>query len=54
MKNTFLNKIESSVRVKITGKNVNNYLKRLIANKIDLIDNIKVTKNNGVVNIVII
>lgn len=38
MKNTFLNKIESSVRVKITGKNVNNYLKRLIANKIDLID----------------
>lgn len=48
MKNTFLNKIESSVRVKITGKNVNNYLKRLIANKIDLID-LKYNSHNEVV-----
>lgn len=51
MKNTFLNKIESSVRVKITGKNVNNYLKRLIANKIDLIDLKYNSHNEAVVTI---
>lgn len=51
MKNTFLNKIESSVRVKITGKNVNNYLKRLIANKIDLID-LKYNSHNEAVVII--
>lgn len=38
MRNTFLNKIESCVRIKITGKNVNNYIKRLIINKINIID----------------
>ncbi len=51
MKNTFLNKIESSIRVKITGKNVNNYLKRLIANKIDLIDLKYNSHNEAVVTI---
>ena len=51
MKNTFLNKIESSVRVKITSKNVNNYLKRLIANKIDLIDLKYNSHNEAVVTI---
>ena len=51
MKNTFLNKTESSVRVKITGKNVNNYLKRLIANKIDLIDLKYNSHNEAVVTI---
>lgn len=51
MKNTFLNKIESSVRVKITGKNVNNYLKRLITNKIDLIDLKYNSHNEAVVTI---
>lgn len=51
MKNTFLNKIESSVRVKITGKNVNNYLKRLIANKMDLIDLKYNSHNEAVVTI---
>lgn len=51
MKNTFLNKIESSVRVKITGKNVNNYLKRLIANKIELIDLKYNSHNEAVVTI---
>ncbi len=51
MKNIFLNKIESSVRVKITGKNVNNYLKRLITNKIDLIDLKYNSHNEAVVTI---
>lgn len=51
MKNTFLNKIESSVRVKITGKNVNNYLKRLITNKIELIDLKYNSHNEAVVTI---
>lgn len=51
MKNTFLNKTESSVRVKITGKNVNNYLKRLIANKMDLIDLKYNSHNEAVVTI---
>lgn len=51
MKNTFLNKTESSVRVKITGKNVNNYLKRLIVNKIDLIDLKYNSHNEAVVTI---
>ena len=51
MKNIFLNKIESSVRVKITGKNVNNYLKRLITNKIELIDLKYNSHNEAVVTI---
>ena len=38
MRNTFIDKIESTVKVLIEGKNINNYIKRLIKSKIDIID----------------
>jgi len=38
MKNTFIDKIESSVKILVNGKNVNNYIKRLIKNKINIIN----------------
>ena len=38
MKNTFINKFESTVKVLVEGKNVNNYIKRLIKEKIDIIN----------------
>lgn len=44
MKNTFINKLKSKVRIKITGKNVNNYLKRIV-NKIE-INNLKYISHN--------
>lgn len=37
MRNTFIDKITSSVKVTVEGKNVNNYIKRLIKDKIDII-----------------
>lgn len=37
MKNTFIDKITSTVKVLVEGKNVNNYIKRLIKDKIDII-----------------
>jgi len=38
MRNTFIDKFESSVKVVIEGKNVNNYIKRLIKDKINIIN----------------
>ena len=38
MRNTFIDKFESSVKVIIEGKNVNNYIKRLIKDKINIIN----------------
>lgn len=37
MRNTFIDKLESSVKVLICGKNINNYIRRLINDKIDII-----------------
>lgn len=37
MRNTFIDKITSTVKVVVEGKNVNNYIKRLIKDKIDII-----------------
>ncbi len=37
MRNTFLDKIESTCKVVVEGKNVNNYIKRLIKDKINII-----------------
>lgn len=38
MRNTFIDKMESSVKVLVEGKNVNNYIKRLIREKIKIIN----------------
>ena len=38
MRNTFIDKLESSVKVVIEGKNVNNYIKRVIKDKINIIN----------------
>lgn len=38
MRNDIFDKLTSTVRVIIEGKNVNNYIKRLVKNKIDIID----------------
>ena len=37
MKNTFIDKIESSVKILVNGKNVNNYIKRLIKDNINIL-----------------
>jgi len=37
MRNTFIDKITSTVKVVVEGKNVNNYIKRLIKDKIDIV-----------------
>ena len=37
MKNTFLNKIDSIISIKITGKNVYNFINKIIKNKINII-----------------
>lgn len=37
MRNTFIDKMTSTVKVVVEGKNVNNYIKRLIKDKIDII-----------------
>jgi len=47
MRNTFIDKIESSVKVVIEGKNINNYIKRLIKEKINII-NLKYINYNKV------
>ena len=36
MKNTFLNKIDSIISIKITGKNVYNFINKIIKNKINI------------------
>ena len=38
MRNTFIERIESSVKVVVEGKNVNNYIKRLIKDKVEIIN----------------
>lgn len=38
MRNTFIDKFESSIKVLIEGKNINNYIKRLIKDKINIIN----------------
>lgn len=38
MRNTFVDKISSTVKVLVEGKNVNSYIKRLIKSKIDIIN----------------
>jgi len=38
MRNTFIDKFKSSVKVVVEGKNVNNYIKRLIKDKINIIN----------------
>ena len=37
MKNTFLNKIDSIISIKITGKNVYNFINKIIKNKINIL-----------------
>ena len=38
MKNTFIDKFKSSVKILVEGKNINNYIKRIIDSKISIID----------------
>ena len=37
MRNNFLNRFQSIIKIKVTGRNVNNYLKKLIKKQIPLI-----------------
>ena len=37
MKNTYLNKFDSIIKIKVTGKNIDNYIRRLIKKKINII-----------------
>ena len=37
MKNRYLEKFDSIIKIKIEGKNINNYIKRLIKRKINII-----------------
>ena len=43
MKNTFLNKFRSTIKVNIKGKNINNYLRKLIAAKINILKIINIS-----------
>ena len=37
MKNNFMNKFDSIIKVKVEGKNINNYIKRLIKDNINIL-----------------
>lgn len=43
MENKFLNKFDDIVKVEVTGRNIDNYIKKLIKSKVDII---KLTKKN--------
>ena len=43
MRNRYLEKFDSIIKIKIEGKNINNYIKRLIKNKINIIKLIPVS-----------
>lgn len=38
IKNIFLNRFDSIIKIKVTGRNINNYVKKLIKSKIDILD----------------
>lgn len=48
MKNTFINRFKSSILIKVTGKNIERFIKRLISNKIEILD-LKYVKYNEVI-----
>lgn len=48
MKNTFINKFKSSILIKVKGKNIERFIKRLISNKIEILD-LKYIKYNEVI-----
>jgi len=48
MKNTFINKFKSSILIKVTGKNIERFIKRLISHKIEILD-LKYIKYNEVI-----
>ena len=37
MKNTFLNRFDNNIKILVEGKNINNYIKRIIKNNIEII-----------------
>ena len=43
MKNRYLEKFDSIIKIKIEGKNINNYIKRLIKRKINIIKQIQIS-----------
>ena len=48
MKNTFINKFKSSILIKVTGKNIERFIKRLISHKIEILG-LKYIKYNEVI-----
>ena len=48
MKNTFINKFKSSILIKVTGKNIERFIKRLISHKVEILD-LKYIKYNEVI-----
>ena len=48
MKNTFINKFKSSILIKVTGKNIERFIKRLISHKIEILD-LKYIKYNEII-----
>lgn len=38
MKNTFLNRFDNNIKILVEGKNINNYIKRIIKNNIEIIN----------------
>ena len=51
MKNTFLNKIDSIISIKITGKNVYNFINKIIKNKINIYNLDIINKKEAIVKI---
>ena len=51
MKNTFLNKIDSIISIKITGKNVYNFINKIIKNKINIYNLDIINRKEAIVKI---
>ena len=45
MKNQFINSLKSSIKIKITGKNIERFIRKIIQLKIEILD-IKIKKYN--------
>lgn len=48
MKNTFFNKFNSIIKIKVEGKNINNFIKRIIKNNINIIKYVPVSYREAI------